>query len=249
MLLPVFQQYAPGPAATCVCLCTIVQLCDQCASSKMQTNLVSSQTICVEYDLLSVQQLTPKVDTDCICDSGFLAFASLSRSSAATDSKQDGDRVENRPMRVDWLFTVSADQLQSHFAWHLKQSRATYVPHKHEAADDCRIPTVARYDTLTSYPVSGLRSSRLYLQIHARTCAAQVCNQGCSRSEYLMDSEPKRNISLLHECPGVRFRLRPDTYLACSVISRSNTHEAIARWRHMCLRVRNNGRDCDAEPD
>ncbi len=32
----------------------------------MQANLVSSQIICVEYDLLGVQQLTPKVDTDCI---------------------------------------------------------------------------------------------------------------------------------------------------------------------------------------
>ncbi len=66
LLLPVFQQYAPGPAATCFCLRMIVQLCDQCASSKMQANLVCSQIICVEYDLLSVQQLTPKVDTDCI---------------------------------------------------------------------------------------------------------------------------------------------------------------------------------------
>ena len=109
----------------------------------MQANLVSSQIICVEYDLLGVQQLTPKVDTDCICDSGFLAFASLSRSSAASNSTQDGDGAENRPMSVDWLCTVSADQLQSHFAWHLKQARATYVPHKHEAADGCRMPTVA----------------------------------------------------------------------------------------------------------
>jgi len=56
-------------------------------------------------------------------------------------------------MRVNWLCTVSADQLQRNFAWHLKQSRATYVPHKHEASDDCRMPTVAGYDTLTSYPV------------------------------------------------------------------------------------------------
>ena len=101
----------------------------------------------------------------------------------------------------------------------------------------CRTPTVAGYDTLTSYPVSGLRSSRLYLQIRARTCVAQVCNPGCSRSEYLTDSEPKRNISLLQDCPGIRFRSRPDTYLACSVISRSNTHEAIARWRDMCWPV------------
>lgn len=60
----------------------------------MQANLVSSQIICVEYDLLSVHQLTPKVDTDCICDSGFLAFAGLSRSSAATNSEQDGDREQ-----------------------------------------------------------------------------------------------------------------------------------------------------------
>ena len=145
---------------------------------------------------------------------------------------------------MDWLCTVSADQLQSHFAWHLKQSRATYVPHKHKAADDCTTPTVAGYDTLTSYPVSGLRSCRLYLQIRARTFAAQVFKQGCSRSEYLMDSEPKRNVSLLHECPGVRIRSRPDTYLACSVISRSNTHEAVARSRHMCWRTTINGRDC-----
>lgn len=82
----------------------------------------------------------------------------------------------------------------------------------------------------------------MYLQIRARICAAEVCNQGRSQSEYLMDSEPKRKSSLLHECPGIRFRSRPDTYLACSVISRNNTHEAIARWRHMCCRVRVNGR-------
>ena len=61
----------------------------------MQANLVSSRIIGVEYDLLSVQQLTPKVDTDFICDRGFIAFASLSRSSAATNLKQDGDRTEN----------------------------------------------------------------------------------------------------------------------------------------------------------
>lgn len=78
LILPVFQQYAPGPATTCVWLCMMVQLCDQCASSKMQANPVSSHIICVEYDLLSVQQLTPEVDTDCIFDSSFLAFTSLS---------------------------------------------------------------------------------------------------------------------------------------------------------------------------
>lgn len=62
----------------------------------MQANLVSSQIICVEYDLLGVQQLTPKVDTDCIMTVASLHLQALAdqvqqqlQSKMATEQRTD----------------------------------------------------------------------------------------------------------------------------------------------------------------